>query len=173
MSAVADRLHTFSGVSFGGVPCAQMFADFYVWEGVLNDQPQLRGIVEIGTFQGGFSLYLSSQARLRGLDFRTYDVVKPERRIPGFVQLDVFAHADAVAAHLRRHGPLILLCDGGNKPRELSTFWRYLSSESVIAVHDWGDEISDDDVPPELEMLYEDYCLDLGSATRFFKRADV
>jgi hypothetical protein len=180
-SAYMDRMRTFSGVSFAGVPCAQYFVDFYVWEAILNDRagtdpeglPRLKAIVELGTLHGGFSLYLAAQANARGMFFRTYDVIAPHRQIPGFVQLDIFAKADVIGRYLEKHEPLILFCDGGNKPRELRTFSRYLSNESVIAVHDWGDEIVDSDVPVELEMVYGAFCQDLGSATRFFVRNDA
>lgn len=176
-----DRFHTFAGVSFCGVPCAQYHADFYVWEGILNERagtgqtrfPRLQSIVELGTFQGGFSLYLAAQAAGRGLIFRTYDVVTPERQVPGFVQLDVFAKAEAVGEHLRRHQPLILFCDGGNKPREFRTFSPYLDETSVVAVHDYGDEFLASDVPEGWEMIQRDFCEDLGSATRFYERAEA
>ena len=168
---VTDRFHTFTGVSFGGVACAQMYTDFYIWEAVLNDNPQLNGIVEIGTFNGGFSLYLAAQAEAREMGFfRTYDVIKPERDIPGFVKIDVFAEHQAVGEMLKRNDPLALFCDGGNKPRELQTFSRYVTGESVIAVHDWNNEILPEDVPEDLEMVYGDFCEELGSATRFFRR---
>lgn len=167
-----DRFHTFTGVSFGGVACAQMFVDFYVWEAVLNDNPRLNGIVEIGTFQGGFSLYLHAQAEARGMFFRTYDVIVPERQIPGFVKSDVFAETPQISAHLSRHDPLALFCDGGNKPRELNTFAQHLTPDSVIGVHDWGDEIGEDDVPYWLDMIHQGFCEELGSATRFFRRND-
>lgn len=174
--AIEDRLHTCRTTSFAGVACAQYFVDFYVWEAVLNERtgadtkgfPALRAIVELGTFKGGFSLYLATQANERGLLFRTYDVAKPDRAIPGFVQLDIFAKAEAIGAHLVRSAPVILLCDGGNKPRELRTFSRYLDHRSILAVHDWGSEIDETDVPDDLTMIYGDFCEELGSITRFF-----
>lgn len=178
---IAERMRSFSNVSFGGVPCAQRFVDFYVWEGVLNGRtgesqkgvPPLVSIIELGTFQGGFSLYLAAQAQWRGLRFRTYDVIAPERQIPGFVRLDIFAKADSIGRFLSDHAPFVLLCDGGNKPRELRTFAPFMDEHSVIAVHDWDDEISETDVPDNLTMIYREFCEDLGSATRFFVRNDA
>lgn len=175
---VMDRFHTFTGVSFCGVPCAQYHADFYVWEGILNGRaaaaedgvPPLQSIVELGTFKGGFSLYLAAQAAGRGLTFRTYDVAAPDRPIAGFVQLDIFAKAEAVGEHLSRHQPLILFCDGGNKPREFRTFGPYLDEHSIVAVHDWDEEFFEEDVPQGWEMIHREFCEELGSATRFFER---
>ena len=170
----APRFHSFSGTSFGGVPMAQQWVDLIVWEGLLNDNPEIGGIVEIGTFKGGFSLYLAAQAEARDIFFRTYDVLPPEVRVPGFVQLDVFAHADAVGAHLSRHEPLVLFCDGGNKARELRTFSEFLSPESLIVVHDWETEFLRKDVPENVEFVYEPWLNDLDSPSRVFKvKCDV
>jgi len=167
-----QRFHSFSGTSFGGIAAAQYYVDFYIWEAVLNDLPDLEAIVEIGTLKGGFSRYLSAQAQIRGLIFRTYDVLVPERKIPGFIQMDVFANSGEIGEWLRSQEPFILLCDGGNKPRELRTFSTYMGLESVIAAHDWDNECKAEDVPDWLEMVYGDFCERFGSATRFFRRKD-
>lgn len=164
-----SQLHSFTGTSFAGVPMAQQWVDLVIWEGILNDNPTASGIVEIGTFKGGFSLYLAAQAQARGMFFRTYDVLPPEVDVPGFVRLDVFAHADAVGEHLRRYDPLVLFCDGGNKARELRTFSRFLSHQSVILVHDWKTEFLPDHVPDNVEFVYEPWLIDLGSPSRAFR----
>lgn len=164
----SDALHCYSGVSFAGVPVAQFWAEFAVWEGLLNEKPY-KFIVELGTFKGGFSLYLAAQAHARGMGFRTYDIFRPEHTIPGFVQIDIYAHIEDIGDYLSRHEPLILFCDGGNKPRELRTFATYLSPESTIVVHDWQKEMFPDDIPDYVEMVHEDYCLKFGSASRVFR----
>ena len=156
-------------MSFCGIPAAQRVQDYFLWEALLNEETQCRGIVELGTWEGGFSLYLAVQAENRGLFFRTYDVAAPDRRIPGFVQLDIYAEAEAIGEHLSRNDPLVLFCDGGNKPRELKTFSRYLTRESVIVVHDWNTEIFLEDVPDNVEMIYEDFCKGIDSMSRAFR----
>ena len=156
-------------MSFGGTPAAQVPQDYLLWEVLLNEHPHLRGIVELGTWKGGFSDYLYCQAEKRGLFFRTYDVASPGRTVPGFVQLDIFAEADAIGGHLHRHDPVILLCDGGNKPRELKTFSRYLSPQSVIVVHDWNQEIVASDVPENVQMVYGEFCEEIESMSRCFQ----
>ena len=156
-------------MSFAGVPAAQVVQDYYLWEYLLNENPQLRGIVELGTWEGGFSLYLAAQARYRGLSFTTYDIRPPEHEIPGFVQLDIFREAERIGDHLRREDPVVLLCDGGNKAREVKTFSQYLSSESLMVVHDWGTEIQPEEVPDGLSMLYGDLFERYGSMSRVFR----
>lgn len=149
---------------------AQYPCDLWLWEAVLNSHPEMLAIVEIGTWQGGFSLWLYAQTKARGMIFRTYDIVKPERHIPGFVQIDVYAEAEAIGEHIAKHqGPIVLFCDGGNKPREIKTFWPYMPEGSILLAHDWGSETMPEDIPEELEMVYGDFCEELGSITRCFQ----
>jgi hypothetical protein len=139
---VDDRWWRYGGVSFAGVHAAQYWVEFILWETLLNERPY-KAIIELGTWEGGFSLYLSSQAEHRDMSFRTYDIHKPAR---------------------------FVLCDGGNKPRELKTFARYVTPASTLVVHDWGTEMLPKDVPPGVEMIHEDWCVDLGSASRVFRK---
>ena len=163
-----DLWHSLSGTSFAGVPAAQIWADFVLWESLLNER-DYDSIIELGTFCGGFSLYLASQAEHRGMSFRTYDVQAPERKIPGFVQIDIFASQVEIGEHMQRHDPVIVLCDGGNKPRELTTFSRYVTPASTLVVHDWGTEMNRENIPDNVEMVHEDYCVQLGSLSRVFR----
>lgn len=155
-------------MSFAGLEVAQILADYWLWEAVLNDEERT-GIVELGTGTGGFSLYLSAQAEARGISFRTYDVIAPVRRIPGFVQCDIYANATDIGLHLQRRDPIVLFCDGGNKPRELKTFSKYLSSKSLIVVHDWGTEMLRKDVPENVVEVYGQMCDEIGSMSRCFQ----
>ena len=156
-------------MSFGGVQASQILADYWLWEAILNGEKETKGIVELGTAKGGFSLFLAAQAQARDIWFRTYDVVTPTRRIPGFVQCDIYAMATEIGIHLQRHDPIVLFCDGGNKPRELKTFSPYLTPKSLIVVHDWGTEVLRKDVPPNVTEIYGQLCDDLGSMSRCFR----
>lgn len=168
-----DRWHSFSNASFGGVPMAQYWCDLLLWESVLNEHPA-KGIVEIGTWQGGLSWWLWAQCRARSMRFLTVDAVVPEFEPPEFEKLDVFARPDFLVARILSIGePLILFCDGGNKPRELREFAPFLNDPaSLIAVHDWGMETHLEDVPDRLEMVHGAFCEELGSITRFFRVAE-
>lgn len=145
---------------------AQVVQDYYLWEYVLNDNPHLKGIVELGTWEGGFSWYLWAQAKIRGLSFRTYDVKVPPTEIPNFCQLDIFAQATHIGEYLQREEPVIVLCDGGNKAREVKTFAPYLSPGSLLVVHDWGTEVQPSEIT--LEMAYQDLFERYGSMSRVF-----
>lgn len=106
------------------------------------------------------------------MSFVTYDAVPPNKDIPRFVRMDVFANATKVGKSFME--PMLLFCDGGNKPRELKTFFPYLKDpRSLIAVHDWGTETQPEDVPEELEMLYTQQFEEMDSITRFFRVKSV
>lgn len=163
------RYHTFGGVSFAGAPMAQHWCDLILWEAILNTNPHLRGIVEIGTWQGGFSRWLYAQTVARSIGFRTFDVEVPDSRPPGFVQLDVWAHPERIEEAINACPPTLLFCDGGNKPRELAEFGPMVGPEGLVIVHDWGTETLPSDVPEGLEEVYGDFCDELGSISRVFK----
>lgn len=161
--------------SFGGILAAQYWIDFYLWECVLNENPQLVRIIELGTWRGGFSWYLDAQARARQMYFCTYDSIEHWRENnfsgppPNFIKEDIFANAESIGNFIST-APVALFCDNGNKPREIKTFSPYLTNDSIILVHDWLDEIFPEDIPDYLEELYGDFCNELGSKTRVFRK---
>jgi hypothetical protein len=166
-----DMFHGFEGVSFGGVSCAQFWCDFLLWEALLNSNERLVGIVELGTWQGGFSRYLYAQAQARGMSFITYDSIVPDVPPPEFVRLDIYRYPAIVQHNAARMGggPVVLFCDGGNKPRELKMFPPLMPEGSIVVVHDWGTETVAADEPDFLEELYGDYCDEIGSISRVFR----
>lgn len=173
VSTRGDRLHSFRGVSFAGILMAQYVCDWHLWECVLNEHPQLKGIVELGTWQGGMSRYLHAQAQARGMKFVTYDAVIPDNPPPCFKKLDIYRYPVEIQSTARGMGPVALFCDGGNKPRELKTFPPTMPEGSVFLVHDWGTETLPSDVPDFLEELYGDFCDEIGSVTRVFKMKEA
>jgi len=163
------RFHSMRETSFGGIPMAQIAADMILWEAVLNENP-VDAIFEIGTWQGGFSWWLYAQSLARDIFFQTFDAVQPDRNIPAFLRVDVFAEAKMLGKRFRAFEPCVVFCDGGNKPRELRTFAQELRDpRSLLFAHDWGEEIGPDDVPDTVEMVYGEFCEQLGSVTRVFK----
>jgi cephalosporin hydroxylase len=184
-----DPLRTFES-TFAGVPAAQYWSDFCLWEHLLNwSRPA--SIVELGTGRGGMALYLATQAQLRGLHFATHDHAPPLVRVPAiepfFREGDVLREPERVVLDPK---PLVLFCDDGDKPREIETFAPRLEAGDLLAVHNWGVEVGPrrnphagqegspqrqrlglDDVPVELlEPVLVDLCLSLDSPTRVFRR---
>jgi hypothetical protein len=159
------------GVSFGDIPVAQIWADFVMWETILN-KGEYRAVFELGTWNGGFSWWLWAQCEAREMLFHTFDSIVPERRLPRdiFTKADVFAEASPLGALFRGWEPCVVFCDNGNKPRELKTFANEISHpESLLVVHDWGTEFMPEDVPDTVEMIHREFCEELGSISRVFR----
>lgn len=183
MDADHVELHT---TTFLGLHTRQLWRDFQLWEAFLKQHVGLKALVEVGTYQGGFSVFLRLWAAQLGAQFWTFD----RERFPGvdspaaqrvglercFVRGDVFLEGKPrlleVLADEDNH-PLLLFCDGGNKSREFQMFVPYLKPGDLVAVHDWGDEFFPKDVEPVahlVEPVFADECAATGSLTRFWKR---
>lgn len=172
LEAQYDIYHRTSDVSFGGIPVAQYRCDFWLWEWLLNENPQIRAIFELGTWKGGFAWWLNAQAQARELAFSTFDSLIPERTMPAdaFNKMDVFASSETLGALFRGWEPCVVFCDNGNKPRELHTYSKELRHpDSLLVVHDWNTEFFPEDIPNNVTMVYEDFCVMLGSLTRVFR----
>jgi hypothetical protein len=169
---MSDLLTDIKNGSFGGIPAAQRPCDFYLWEAILNENPHLFRIIELGTWMGGFSFYLAAQANIRGMEFCTYDSIEhfdPDKRPQGFLKKDIFANIEEIG-ELISSAPCALFCDNGNKPREVKTFAPYLTSDSILIVHDWMTEFMDTDIPDYMEELYTDFSESLNSMSRVLRK---
>jgi hypothetical protein len=112
-------------------------------------------IVEIGTLYGGFSVFLRDQVGSE-IPIHTFDITPVSRRaidgIPGdslnqrLDDSDITQHiVDAVSMKgveqvLRclDKGRALIMCDGGNKVKEINLFLPLLRPDDVIMAHDYG-----------------------------------
>lgn len=115
------------------------------WSYAMEIYPPAR-IIEIGTYNGGFTIAIGVHAHQIGARVVTYDVAKaPDARFAAlakFLEIEfrtanVWDVEAEIAQLIASPGVSYVLCDGGNKPRELSTFGRYLKPGDVIAAHDY------------------------------------
>lgn len=154
------------GCTFLGAHCCQSWADFYVWEQLLNAHPELRSVVELGTGEGGFSRYLYLQCQTRGLRFSTFDHIRMDtHKQPGFYKLDIFANPRKVVTQLLSPG--LLFCDNGDKPREVEVSAPLLHPGDLLVVHDWNVEIHRKHIPPVLTPIHQEWW----RTTAIFQRA--
>ena len=129
-----DIYHRTTDVSFGGIPTAQYRCDFWLWEYVLNDNPQIKAIFELGTWFGGMGWWLWAQCQVRDMHFETYDMVRSEhKKPPMYMKLDVFADRDDIGQAIRSYEPCVVFCDNGNKPREMAEYSHEIRSPRVVA----------------------------------------
>jgi len=103
-------------------------------------------IIEIGTHRGGLALYLYKN-KSEKCDLVSYDIESSYNEVPGIYEIDfrigdcfnkstLLEIADLIKDPVRR---VLLLCDGGHKLKEFSTFSPYLKVNDVIMLHDYGD----------------------------------
>jgi len=135
-----------------GVKVQQSPLALWAWEHVLA-ATRPRVIVEIGTANGGLTLWLGAWARLnraRVLSFDIHDQIPTEAKeflatLPVQCVLgDVFADPNRhlVATALSSERPGLVYCDGGNKPRELAYFRNWIPSGSYIGCHDYTIDVA-------------------------------
>ena len=141
-------------------------------------------VIEIGTSYGGFSLFLHEQSLQHNFNFITYDWSGfkggswNDRRGPlnkmfnneipfDFRDKNVFEHKDEIIEILKNN-KCLLLCDGGDKPKEFNIFGEHLTKNSYIMAHDYASnrdnfntniknkicnwfEIQDSDIQPTMD----------------------
>jgi hypothetical protein len=137
--------------SLFGREIGQVENDLFAWEQILNLNPQFHWIIELGTYQGGMSWYLYTQAMARNLRFATLDINEPLEYVPSFYQLDLMEDFPSYWLW-PKNAPGILFCDNGNKPREVELYKDQIHSESCIVVHDWGTEFVEADIPEDYRV---------------------
>lgn len=148
-------------VNVMGYPMNQNRLAVPAWSYAMEVYPPQR-IVELGSYNGGFTICLGFHARKIGCLIHSFDVMKAptegwEREAEfvnaGFYQMDVFANRDRIGHLIRDLGRTFLLCDNGKKIEEFNTFAKYLKPGDVIGAHDFmtpcwqaGNEITISDV---------------------------
>lgn len=148
-----------------GQPVQQTWSALYVMEGLLSAHKEIKWICEIGTGFGSLWLYLAVWGCRNRIPCLSID--KVNRTPPGtqdvayrlgsqFVQADCFAPAgrQKLLSYMSQgKGEGFLLCDGGDKPREIAEFGPQVPAGTIVLAHDYGTEILPADVEavPELE----------------------
>lgn len=147
-----------------GMPMSQNRMALPTWSYAMETHPP-KTIIEIGTNSGGFTCVLGIHAWRIGCKIHTFDVCDaptleflPLANILPitFHKMDCFTvpAMQLITDLIRQSGVTYVMCDGGNKLREMETFSTFLKPGDVIAAHDystpekyWGwNEISMDQV---------------------------
>jgi len=147
MTARLIPLYSLSGMASRpfGMYAAQNRLAIPTWSYAMEMHPPAR-IIELGTYSGSFITALALHARAIGARVFTYDrssadaAFVPIGRDLGvdFRVADIWQSEEEIAQLITGPGVSYLLCDGGDKPRELATFARYLKPGDVIAAHDYN-----------------------------------
>ena len=160
-----------------GGGASQNFSAFKLLEHYITyENPQY--VVEIGSQKGGLSVYLGTMACVtEQFLFHTFDISKKDwynREHEGAghwfekmetlcsfcksFEFDIFSKQaiDIILSNIAKYKTLII-CDGGDKPKELFVFSKYLKSGDMIMAHDFGSEIFDHHVDFNLLRPHEPF----------------
>lgn len=107
-------------------------------------------IIEIGTFNGGFSIILSE---IFNTEIHTFDIVQKARtknllskrlelfekkRINFYLGNCFEDQKEKIISLIQKEGLTLLFCDGGNKKKEINEFAKYLKEGDIIFGHDYS-----------------------------------
>lgn len=117
----------------------------------------IRSVVEIGVEHGGLAAFLVAYGQYTGLSYLGIDItlnaLHPAVARSHLSQRDAWSE-DAVADVARwltsHPAPALIICDGGDKPKELRLYAPLLRPGDVLIGHDYHNEYVDDaiaDVP--------------------------
>lgn len=138
---------------FLGIRQRHTYWMYKVIDDVLNENRQVKGIIEIGTIPGALSMFLGLECYERGFKpLLTYDIKEfKEPKLFGllgikFVNRDCFNETSIKEIKEYADEPIFFMCDGGNKIKEFNYFTGLLKKDSLIAAHDWDVEIKEKDI---------------------------
>jgi len=141
-----------------GMPMCQNRLAVPIWSYAIEEMRPDR-VIEIGSYNGALATALGLTCKAIGAKMITYDINRPSEAIVpiGEALGVVFQVASCwdrqaeIGALIGSPGPSMVLCDGGDKPRELDTFARYLKTGDVIAAHDYDAVHEVDSSVPQAE----------------------
>jgi hypothetical protein len=160
-----------------GGGASQNFAAFKLLENyIAYEKPEY--VVEIGSQKGGLSVYLGTIACVtEQFIFHTFDISKSDwnnRENEGVghwfekmesicpfcksFESDIFSEFsyNLISENIKKYKTLII-CDGGNKPKEIQIFSTLLKSGDMIMAHDFGHEIFDHHVDYNILQPHEPF----------------
>lgn len=100
-------------------------------------------IIEIGTYNGGLTSWLYDNKNSNAIVV-SYDIDgtinHTNRTDIDFKVEDCFEEKsfNEIISYIQRPGKTLVVCDGGDKPKEFNVFSEYLKSGDVIIAHDYA-----------------------------------
>ena len=99
-------------------------------------------VVELGTQNGGFTIFLSRLFK-KIITFdnksigKTLETFKRFKNIH-FIETNIFQNIEYIGSQISNEGKTLLLCDNGNKIKEVAIFTKYLKTGDFIMAHDYA-----------------------------------
>ena len=154
--------------TFLGIRQRHTYWLYEVIDDILNEDKQISGIIEIGTAAGALSILLGLECYERALKpLLTYDIKDWVKEKSGqfyykeprlfkllgirFIIRDCFSNESIAEIQEYADKPILLFCDGGNKKREFNELTPLLPVGSIVAAHDWTNEIKQEHIQLTLD----------------------
>jgi hypothetical protein len=111
------------------------------------DLAEPQRVIELGSYNGGFTMALAFAGWTEGITLYSWDLMEAPKeewrdlaKFLGvhFVRGDIWepGHFNWIAKLIALPGKTFVLCDGGDKTREVKEFSKFLKPGDVIAAHD-------------------------------------
>lgn len=134
---------------YKGVPHKQADNVFEIFDRFFEQQT-FDVIIELGSGTGGFSLYLAEKL---GKKFHTFDLVNKMdiysdvktriKKLGSSIYFEDVFKSSTLKTLLNSKERILLLCDNGDKLKELTVFASYLKKNDVIMSHDYFPTVVD------------------------------
>ena len=153
------RNEVVEAIKYKGIQCGQANGFNHLLN-ILFLKQSFKNVIELGTQNGGTSLFLSDLMKLYGGgNFITFDVNKCGVDVNQVVG-DFFNDQDTinlVKTNIQKEGKTLLLCDGGDKSREFNAFSPFLKDGDFIMLHDYAhdDKFFNEEVKGKIWYWYE------------------
>jgi len=144
--------------TFLGQKMTQLPQELTIWESFFNEHP-IKTFIELGTGNGGMSLFFALQCYQRKIFFHTFDNQKFfdfDNGVPPLLNLwGSFHFVDLFSDEGKRQvvelidtfpHPMAIFFDNGDKPREWGMFAGLTHPGDFLIVHDWDNEFLDKDI---------------------------
>ena len=131
----------------------------------------IKTVLEIGVEHGGLSAWLMAYGRYNAIAYRGIDITLNALQTQvGVVDRAAFVERDAWTAEAvedarqwleRQPAPALIICDGGDKPKELHLYAPLLRAGDVMVGHDYHNEYSDEHIADVgAEQVFTDWLSD-------------
>ena len=157
------------GLTFTSQKMQHSYYLYYLIDNIMLDNPSISGIVEIGTGFGALTSFLGLWGIRKDISVLTVDHQDLHNKSIfkslniTYLQMDEFS--DELIKKVTYfidglNGPVLFICDGGNKIKEFNFWVSKLPPNSIIAVHDWTVEIDLSNINPDNKIYYNPYNQD-------------
>ena len=149
--------------SFLGNYIMHTWLEAFSLELVFNANPDIKRVVELGTGEGGFTIFLAVHMSMRGGEVITFDVdhnkmPTPTRKLLKALQVravvaNVFAEetVNEIRGLLSSAERKLLICDNGDKEREFEVYAPFVRPGDLILVDDWRTEVRPEHLQPIMD----------------------